>query len=524
MSASGSPRVVSAADPPPSDGAASRPERSWLRRALGRIRVRLLVVNLVVVLVPVAGLEFADLYERQLLDALERDMRNQASLVRRFLEMELRRGVPLGEEAHEAALRDAAARTRTRIRVLDRAREVVVDSHRDGPPEGPEAPPPSLLGSARSTGRWASAPEDRPWPTVPDRQEVRRAFAGQYASYTRVRQRQPAVFLFVAEPVLHPRRVVGVVYVVRSTTPVLEELYRFRRGLVWVTAAAIFFTLVITLLLALSISRPLSKLSKAAGRVAAGERDVAVPVGGSGEIRELGESFAAMHAELGRRLRYIGEFAADVAHEFKSPLTSIRGAAELLEEGAADDPAARQRFLENILLDVERLDRHVSRLLELSRIEAAADTARGGVALEALVRHVVERASTEAHPVELEWATRVALMQGREMDLETALKNLLDNAARHSPPGEPIGVRVEDAPRGAVRVVVEDAGPGVPPAERDKIFARFYTTDREGEGTGLGLAIVRAVAEAHGGRVEVGESARGGARFVMTLPIARGPR
>ncbi|HJL30038.1 MAG TPA: HAMP domain-containing sensor histidine kinase, partial [Polyangiaceae bacterium LLY-WYZ-15_(1-7)] len=93
-----------------------------------------------------------------------------------------------------------------------------------------------------------------------------------------------------------------------------------------------------------------------------------------------------------------------------------------------------------------------------------------------------------------------------------------------SPPGEPIGVRVEDAPRGAVRVVVEDAGPGVPPAERDKIFARFYTTDREGEGTGLGLAIVRAVAEAHGGRVEVGESARGGARFVMTLPIARGPR
>ena len=165
MSASGSPRVVSAADPPPadpppSDGAASRPERSWLRRALGRIRVRLLVVNLVVVLVPVAGLEFADLYERQLLDALERDMRNQASLVRRFLEMELRRGVPLGEEAHEAALRDAAARTRTRIRVLDRAREVVVDSHRDGPPEGPEAPPPSLLGSARSTGRWASAPEE----------------------------------------------------------------------------------------------------------------------------------------------------------------------------------------------------------------------------------------------------------------------------------------------------------------------------------------------------------------------------
>ncbi|MEM9068239.1 MAG: histidine kinase, partial [Myxococcota bacterium] len=167
-----------------------------LSKQLGRIRVRLLVVNLVVVLVPVAGLEFADLYERQLLGALERDMRNQAVLVRRFLEGDLRRGVSLGSAHHEEALRASAEKTRTRIRILDRSRAVVVDSHRRGPPEGREPPPPVLLGSTSSI-RGRSPRDDVPWPIVPRRREIREAFAGQRSSFTRVRREQPAVFLFV---------------------------------------------------------------------------------------------------------------------------------------------------------------------------------------------------------------------------------------------------------------------------------------------------------------------------------------
>ncbi|MCB9602936.1 MAG: HAMP domain-containing protein [Sandaracinus sp.] len=482
---------------------------------LGRIRVRLLVVNLFVVLVPVAGLELAKTYERQLLEALERDMRDQAVVARRFVEASLRRGGMLDDPAHEEALRRSARRTRTRIRLLDTEGRVVVDSHRDGPPEGPEPRPPWLASASPSPQALA------PWPEVVSRSEVRDALRGRPSGFTRLRDRNPGVLLFVTEPIQPRGAVVGVVYAVRSTSPVLVELHRIRSGLLWVLGGAVLFTLLVTLALAWSISRPLEHLSKAAKRIAAGERDVPVPIEGGGEIAELGESFAAMTRELDARLTYLSAFAADVAHEFKSPLTSIRGAAELLAEGAADDPKARERFLGNILLDVERLDRHVTRLLELSRIEAgAADTARQLVSLRPLVEASASRASTEDVRVEVAWQAKASVVHARAMDLDAALGNLLENAVRFSPAGSAVKVKVVDVGR-FVELAVEDEGPGVPEEDRAKIFERFFTTDAERRGTGLGLAITRAVAEAHGGSLRFEAREPKGSRFVLKLPAGR---
>src|SRR3954466_8491267 len=124
--------------------------RRWLslverwRRGAGRIRTRLLVVNLLVVLVPIAGLEFARVYERQLLDGLERDMQNQAVLVKTSLEAGLARGEAFGTPEQEAELSAAALQTRTRIRLIDAQRGMLVDSHRNGPPEGKEPRAPLL--------------------------------------------------------------------------------------------------------------------------------------------------------------------------------------------------------------------------------------------------------------------------------------------------------------------------------------------------------------------------------------------
>jgi two-component system sensor histidine kinase ChvG len=300
---------------------------------------------------------------------------------------------------------------------------------------------------------------------------------------------------------------------------VLVELYKIRAGLFRVLVVAVVFAGLITLALAWSISRPLGKLSRAAKRVAAGERDVVVPISGGGEIRELGESFAAMKERLDARLRYISDFAADVAHEFKSPLTSIRGAAELLDEGAADDPDARRRFLRNIELDVARLDRLVSRLLELSRIEASSE-AMTVIDLEALSLRVVERASAPDQPVELRYEMPVRLLRARETDLETALMNLVDNAVKFSPPGEPVVVTVEAARGGAsVTISVRDRGPGIPPQHLPRIFDRFFTTDESRDGTGLGLSIVQSVAQAHGGVITVDSRPDEGATFVIDLPL-----
>jgi len=506
---------------------------SKLLRALGRIRVRLLVVNLVALLVPVAGLEFARVHERQLLDGLERDMRNQATLVRALVERDLDDLYDLGDERHTAILTGAARRTRTRIRLIGASGEVLADSHEHGPPEGPEPRPPSLMPRALSEDadplerEWARDPAPRTWPEVPFRPEVQDALAGRPAAITRVRARQPDVLLFIAEPIRHRGAVAGAVYAVRSTQPVLFELYRIRSGLLRVLAVALLFTGGVTLLLAWSISRPLGRLSRAARRVAAGEPDVEIPISGGGEIRELGEAFASMREQLGARMRYISDFAADVAHEFKSPLTSIRGAAELLDEGAADDPEARRRFLRNIELDVARLDRLVSRLLELSRIEASSE-AMSVIDLEALIARVVDRSSTPEQPVRLRYERATRFVRAREMDLETALLNLVDNARRFSPPGEAVEISVTDGPAGqaagagrepTLRIAVRDRGAGISPAHLPRIFDRFFTTDEGRDGTGLGLAIVQSVVQAHGGKIVVESAPGAGAVFTIALPL-----
>jgi len=513
-----------------------------LARALGRLRVRLLAVNLVVLLVPVAGLEFARVYERQLLGALERDMRNQAVLVRALLHVAAERGAPLDDAQLASLLAQAARRTRTRIRILDTHGEVRVDSHEAGPPEGPEPPPPSVLPDAlgdvtqRAYGASRRASLDvrsesprESWPALTARSEVRDALAGRPSSRTRIRESPPGVFLFVAEPLLLPvdahagmptrgrPYARGAVYAVRSTQPVLVELYRIREGLLRVLLVAVLLTALLTLGLAWSISRPLARLSRAAKRIAQGERNIAVPVGGGGEIHELGESIAQMKARLEERLRYIEGFAADVAHEFKSPLTAIRGAAELLEEGAADDPAARRRFLQNIAHDVERLDRLVSRLLELSRVEASQE-ALTNVDVEAVVRRAAARAETPDVSVHIAWNARRRVVPARHIDLETALFNLVDNAVRFSPAGVPVTIRAHDRDDGGLELHVTDRGPGISAENLPRVFDRFFTTDRDGEGTGLGLAIVQSVVRAHGGHVSVTSTPGEGACFRVILP------
>jgi two-component system sensor histidine kinase ChvG len=299
-------------------------------------------------------------------------------------------------------------------------------------------------------------------------------------------------------------------------------MHRIRRGLTLVLLAALAVTAALTLLLAWTISRPLERLAQAARRIAAGESGLDVPLGGGGEITQLADAFAEMTRKLEARHRYISAFAADVAHEFKSPLTSIRGAAELLSEGAADEPAARQRFLENIGLDAARLDRLVSRLLELSRIDASEEPPVL-VDLEALVRRAVERAQSPEGTLVLEYDASVPVVRARPADLEAALLNLLDNALKFSPPGEPVLVQVSGRPgQGAVTITVKDRGPGIPEQDLPRIFQRFFTTDAERSGTGLGLAIVKSVIEALGGSVQVSSVLGAGAEFSVSLPARLG--
>ena len=472
--------------------AAVRSRARGLLRVVARIKYRLLLINVLVAAVPLVGIAFAHLHEQQLLAALEADMIHQAELVRALV---LTEAAPLAERA--PLLVTAARDTRTRIRLLDEHGTVVADSHAGGPPEGAEHPNPRYLTSRDDD-------EPRP-PSIPkpvevaDRPEVRAALAGRYGSATRLWDSQDRVFLFAALPIVHLGRVDGVVYVTRSTHDVKVQLFHLRTWLGRLLVATLAITALLTLLLATTIARPLGRLTRRAQRIAAGQpaepdrlaerRD---------EIGDLARAVATMTDELERRAHDARTLAADISHEFKTPLTGIRGAAELLRDGAAEDPVARERFLAMIEDDAGRLDRLVSRLLELARVEDDRGIALP-VDLAELARGCTQR--TWGVPVELV-ASGSAIVAGRGAALAAALDNLVANAVQHAEPSS--RVRIVLAPhRDTVRVTVENRGPAISAAARARVWDRFYSTRTGQGGSGLGLAIVRSVALAHGGGVGV---------------------
>jgi two-component system sensor histidine kinase ChvG len=475
-------------------------------RHLARIRYRLLLVNVLVAAVPVAGIAFAEMHEQQLLAALEQDMIHQAELVRAFVRAEPSR--PLA--GHEAALAAAARDTRTRIRLLDTAGEAVADSHRRGPPEGAELPVPSLL-RGESPRHLAEAP--RPLPLA-ERREVKQALSGRYGSATRLWSNQDRVYLFAALPIRQGGRVEGAVYITRSTQDVKLQLLRLRTWLFQLLTATVTAAALLSLLLAMTIERPLDRLRKRAQRIAAqqpvepGDRLAER----SDEIGELARAVAAMTDELQRRAHDARTLAADLSHELKNPLAGIRGAAELLRDGATEEPEARDRFLGMIVDDTARLDRIVTRLLEVARVEDDR-----GVVLPVDLAALARACADRPWPVPVEIAAHGdAGVTGRSAQLASAIENLVANATQHAEPGS--RVQVELAGRaGALRVTVSNRGPALSEAARRKVWDRFYSTRTASGGSGLGLAIVRSVALAHGGSVGV-QCAGGVTSFWIELP------
>jgi two-component system sensor histidine kinase ChvG len=253
------------------------------------------------------------------------------------------------------------------------------------------------------------------------------------------------------------------------------------------------------------------------------------------EIGDLARAMEAMTASLYDRIQENERFAADVAHELKNPLTSIRSAVETSQ--AVQDPAVRERMREVIARDVVRLDRLISDISNLSRLEAE-------IVREKLVRvdlfRLLEDLTSIWRDTSREGEARVTLdatpdirtiVLGREGPLGQVIRNLVENAKSFSPPGGEVkvGLSRTSGPRGHfVRITVEDQGPGIPPDKLEKIFQRFYT-DRPagakfGNNSGLGLSIVRQIVETHRGQVtaenRIVDGKIAGARFVVELPPA----
>jgi signal transduction histidine kinase len=273
------------------------------------------------------------------------------------------------------------------------------------------------------------------------------------------------------------------------------------------------------------VTRPVKALIRQSQQVTRGEKGaVTVPLKNPGtyEVALLSRALADMSAALEKRGDYIRTFASNVSHEFKTPLTSMRGAVELLKDHFGNMSAEdRTRFLHILEQDTDRLERLVKRLLDLARADVVQPAGeRGDVTLA--FKRVAERFSRDDLSVTVDVASGTPpVAMGPEV-LESILSNLVDNAGQHGGPG----VRVHLSARATkqegtdcVEIDVQDNGKGVRESDAEQIFAPFFTTARPSGGTGLGLSIIQALVSAHHGSITLEPSSRG-ARFRMVLPVA----
>jgi two-component system, OmpR family, sensor kinase len=313
----------------------------------------------------------------------------------------------------------------------------------------------------------------------------------------------------------------GRVVLIRNARLAFAEWRPFLASLVIAGLGGAGLAAVLAGLLARRLLRPIDQLAAATRRVASGEADVAVPVTGEDELAELGHSFNAMAAELTSAREAQRSFLESVSHELKTPLTSIRGYAEALEEGAVS-PKEGGRV---VAAEADRLERLVFDLLDLARLERAGFTVEHRrVELSAIGAAAVQRHLPRAQELGVTLtSTRTdddgAWAIGDEGRLLQATSNLIENALRLTPAGGLVEVST-----GAGTIAVRDTGPGLAAEDLPRAFERFYLHDRyrseRAVGSGLGLAIVKELTSAMGGEVTATGRPGGGAEFQIRIPTA----
>jgi len=365
--------------------------------------------------------------------------------------------------------------------------------------------------------------------------EAMRALRGESGSAVRSDPQTGGLAISVAVPVQRYKVVLGAVMLSSSNGEIEEELRTVRLELLRIFGVALLVTILLSLYLASTIARPLRRLADAAERARGRGARVEIPdlMGRGDEIGELSRSLRDMTDALWQRMSAIESFAADVAHEIKNPLSSLRSAVETV--GRIEDPVKRRRLMAIIQDDVERLDRLISDISDASRLDA--ELSRQEVSpthIAAMLQALVEMHETtraEGAPrlvLDIAERGRELIVPGIESRLSQVFVNVIANAVSFSPPDGEIRISARLDGR-AVLVSVEDEGPGIPEDKLTAIFDRFYSERPAGEkfGThsGLGLSISKQIIEAHRGRIwaENRLDADGtviGARFLIRLPAA----
>jgi two-component system sensor histidine kinase ChvG len=528
--------------------------RTWAARwsrAHTRLAVRLFLFNTLLVFLPVAGLWYLDAYEQHLLEQQERGMVQQARLLAAALAEvpdAAPAPAPVADRPPAQRILDRLEQSSdVRLRVVAHDGRVLADSQRvpglDGREDTAAVSAPEVRRLRREllyrVGAWfgrrwrwlTSADAGMPTaeaillaPGVIRAPEVERAFGGSYAAATRLSSGgQRSVTLYGAWPVTREGKVASVVLVSQSTFRILQRLYLVRLKMVKVVAISLAVALFFTVVGSLTIVRPLRQLRDDAEALVDHHGRRLRTFRGRQRKDEIGELARALEELTGRldiHLRFTERFAADVSHELRNPLASIRASAETL--AMADAPEDRARFRARIAADIARLETLIAGVREVTRVDAGLEAEeRRRVDLVAMLR---ERAGDGTGVALAAPAEGPIVVEASADRLGQVFDNLLDNARSFSPPDASIDVEV--ARLGATAVVrVRDRGPGIPDDHAGRIFERFFTHRPDQPGArqrhaGLGLSIARAIAERHGGSLSATNHPTGGAVFELTLPLA----
>ncbi len=457
---------------------------------------------------------------------------------------------PINPEQIAPVLRKLIEPTKTRARIYDPDGVLILDSrnlHSGGQVRQFELP--SLNPGADETG-WIEyignilnkLLQDKSRPIYKELdgsgkqyEEVQLALTG--ASRTIIRQTEAGeLTVSVALPVQRFRVVMGVLLLSTEGNDIDRIVRDERIAVLRIFLVAAMVILILSVLLASTIASPLRKLSEAAIRVKRGVKSrVEIPDFShrQDEVGNLSISIREMTRSLYQRIEAIESFAADVSHELKNPLTSLRSAVETLPLARTEE--SKQRLMDVIQHDVRRLDRLITDISDASRLDAdlARDDA-GEVDIATLLENIVSAAleMRRKKPIDISLTVEKPknhnqsfLVAGHDIRLGQVINNLIDNAASFVPnTGGKISINLTRR-KNIIIIIIEDNGPGIQAENLDRVFERFYTdrveTDGFGQNSGLGLSISRQIVEAHGGKISAEKRRDGisGARFIVILPV-----
>lgn len=576
-----------------------------------RLRTVLLLVNVGILLLPLMGIAILRLYENELIRQTESELIGQGAFVRAIYHMGLTQAVQrlaessgqtpqdimtqlsvpadasiLGQTAPETQLDPVVPQLN--LPRLDLLRSNLTDvGVLPRPPEPPPGATPIdplvqrvgalltpllkeaqrvTLASIRVTdarGIIIAATRGQEGRSLLGQQEVVRALKGENVSVLRERisdeaappltsiSRGTRVRIYVSMPVLEGTRVLGAVLLSRSPVPVDKALYENRQILLLSLMILLAIVLAVTAGVSFTITRPMNALVELSEQVMRGQTAQPLERPFTREVARLSESLVQMASTLKDRGDYIRTFARHVSHEFKTPLTSMRGAIELLQDhlGEMSEDELRH-FFDNLQQDTERMERLVQRLLELAKAELSTPP-DGGIPsqrrqhdmpqvltsqLSDCVRSAIETRGPHCPQVIMAFPESLPYISMPSEALESVLAHLLDNVAVHAP-----GARVQliaqlesstesntflrssagqQLQTQGIKLLVEDDGPGISEGNAKRIFEPFFTTARSSGGTGMGLPIVKALLEAHGGSIQWVPTTQG-TLFEIWLPTVQ---